>query len=196
MKQIHLFDFDGTLTFKDSLFEIARFSTSPFTYWIKITLLLPVFVVAKASLLSKQKAKELFLQMFFGGMNLEAFDQLCADFCAERIPQIIRPLGLDKLQTLREANEPVYIVSASPQNWIQPWASQYGIIVLGTQLETKINRITGRIAGNNCNGTEKVNRIKSNIDLSEFDSVEAYGDTSGDLPMLELATIKHFKPFR
>jgi phosphoserine phosphatase len=32
--------------------------------------------------------------------------------------------------------------------------------------------------------------------VEEYDDVYAYGDSAGDKPMLQLATLKNFKPFR
>ncbi len=89
----------------------------------------------------------------------------------------------------------MHIVSASPKNWIEPWAAPLGINVLSTNLEIKNGMITGKIEGKNCNGPEKVNRIKEHINLDSYDEIIAYGDTSGDLPMFEIATSTHFKPF-
>jgi len=41
-----------------------------------------------------------------------------------------------------------------------------------------------------------VRRILAAYDLSQYDEVYAYGDTKGDKPMLGLATIAFYKPFR
>ena len=90
----------------------------------------------------------------------------------------------------------ILIVSASPQDWIIPWATQFGIEVLATQLDIQDARLTGRITGKNCNGIEKVNRINQHVNLSEYQQVIAYGDSSGDLQMFELAHEKFYKPFR
>ncbi|UXP32441.1 haloacid dehalogenase-like hydrolase [Reichenbachiella agarivorans] len=196
MKTLALFDFDGTLTQKDSLFEMAKHVSSPAIYYLKISVLIPVFTLMKTSLLSKQRGKEIFMQLFFGGMKIEDFNQQCYKFCNQRLPEIIRPKALIALQQYQENNTDTYIVSASPENWIKPWAEKLGIKVLSTQLEVQNLRITGRILGNNCNHEEKVNRIKNHINLTEYNHIVAYGDTKGDFPMLNLANTKHYKPFQ
>jgi phosphoserine phosphatase len=70
-----------------------------------------------------------------------------------------------------------------------------GIGCIGTRLEIRDAKITGRIHGVNCNGVEKVNRIKQQFDLSGYDDIYAYGDTVGDKPMLQMATYGYFRRF-
>jgi phosphoserine phosphatase len=56
--------------------------------------------------------------------------------------------------------------------------------------------ITGRIEGKNCHGEQKVIRIQEEYNLSDYQEIYAYGDSSGDKPMLGLATNSFYKPFR
>ena len=64
-----------------------------------------------------------------------------------------------------------------------------------TELEVKDGCYTGKIKGKNCLGPQKVVRIKEKYDLSDFDEIFAYGDTSGDKEMLEIADKKHYRYF-
>lgn len=194
-KTIALFDFDGTITSKDTLFDIARYSHSTAGYWFKMLFMIPIFILMKFSLISKQRGKELFLKRYFGGAKKEAFDLICNNYTKDRLPLIIRPKAYQKIQEFQKKNTPIYIVSASPENWITPWANALDIRVIATRLEFLSNRLTGKISGVNCNGKEKVNRIKETIELSQYDEIIVFGDTSGDLPMLDLATVKNYKPF-
>jgi len=195
MRQIILFDFDGTITQKDTLFEIAKFSSGSLNYFFKIMLLIPVFNLMKLKVITKQRGKKLFLKRFFGNYSKGEFDDIVVRFANERVPQLIRPKGLELINELNHGENKLAIVSASPENWIKPWADQYGIEVIATKLKFANDRLAG-IDGINCNGEEKVRRIKEVINLDEYDKVIAYGDTKGDLPMLALADEKHFKPFR
>jgi phosphatidylglycerophosphatase C len=68
--------------------------------------------------------------------------------------------------------------------------------LIATRLEVKNNQLTGNIYECNCHGEEKVRRIMQNFRLTEYDTILAYGDSSGDKPMLSLATAPHYKPFR
>ena len=88
------------------------------------------------------------------------------------------------------------VVTASAENWVIPYFNKMGIKVLGTRLQIINNKITGKIVGENCRGLEKVARIKSAYDLSNFAIIAAYGDTSGDKEMLSIATKKYYRHFK
>ena len=79
--------------------------------------------------------------------------------------------------------------------WVGPWAEAQGVALLATPTGWTAGRFTG-LGGINCNGEEKVARVGAALDLESFDVVHAYGDTSGDHPMLAIAQHAHFKPFR
>jgi phosphoserine phosphatase len=56
--------------------------------------------------------------------------------------------------------------------------------------------LTGQFDGHNCYGQEKVRRIQAALDLAHYEHIYAYGDSSGDKPMLALADEAFYKPFR
>ena len=57
------------------------------------------------------------------------------------------------------------------------------------------NFLTGKFQGKNCFGPEKVSRIKNKFDLKKVKKIYAYGDSTGDSEMLELADYKYLKYF-
>jgi Phosphoserine phosphatase len=67
--------------------------------------------------------------------------------------------------------------------------------LLATRAEFKNEIFTGNFVGNNCNGGEKVHRIKEALQGKKFDKTIAFGDTSGDKEMLEWANESHFEFF-
>ena len=70
------------------------------------------------------------------------------------------------------------------------------LTVVGTEMEVKNGRMTGRFATPNCYGAEKVRRIEDVIPHREHYRVLAFGDSRGDKEMLEYADEKFEKPFR
>jgi len=190
-----LFDFDGTLTTRDTLFEFCKFQVGKIRFVYGLFVLSPVLISQRLKLISAHRAKEIFLNHFIGGLTLNQFNSACNKFVVH-VSALIRPQAIQTIEDYRHKNARIFIVSASPENWITPWAKQYGIEVIGTRLQVVKDRITGKIAGKNCNGIEKVSRIKEVVDLIDFEKISAYGDSSGDIPMLNLAHHKYFKPFR
>ena len=193
---IAFFDFDGTLTRKDSLLEFIKFYKGSFKTYSGILLLSPFLVAMKAGFLTTQEGKEKLLSYFLKGEDIKIFNAKCEQFANELIPKIMRRDGLEELKNQLAKGQEVCIVTASAENWVAPYFSKMGIKVLGTQLQIQDNKLTGKITGKNCKGAEKVRRIKKEYDLSKFDSIAAYGDTSGDKEMLTLATRKFYRYFK
>ena len=103
---------------------------------------------------------------------------------------------LGSIRRLKAAGAEIVIVSASADNWIRQWCGRHELQLIATRLETRNERLTGRIEGRNCHGQEKVRRITAAYTLSQYDEVYCYGDTKGDKPMLSLATFSFYRPFR
>jgi phosphatidylglycerophosphatase C len=195
-KLIAFFDFDGTITTKDTLLEFIKYSKGSWRFYAGIAFNAPVLLAYKLNIISNQRAKEIMLRHFFGGMNINKFNSGAAEFSTSIVPSLIRPKALVEIEKLRKMNAEIVVVSASPENWLSGWCANQGIRCIATGLVVKENLITGRILGINCHGEEKVSRILTQYDLSGYSNVYCYGDTNGDLPMLALGTYRFFKPFR
>ncbi|SDH08605.1 HAD family hydrolase [Chitinophaga filiformis] len=192
---IAFFDFDGTITRRDTLFEIIRFQKGEGALYAGLALLSPALVMMKLGLISKQKGKDLVLQYFFRNTPIDEFRDKCAAFCRDKLPGLIRENALKEINQHLAKGHRVVVVTASAQEWVKPWCDNVGIECIGTQLEIRNDRVTGRIHGVNCNGEEKVRRIRQQYDLPVFGDIYAYGDTNGDRPMLQLATFGFFRKF-
>ncbi len=101
----------------------------------------------------------------------------------------------EKIAEHKKNGDEVVVVSASATNWIEPWCKQNDIACLATQLEVVDDKLTGKLAGLNCNYDEKAKRILEKYDLNKYSSVYGYGDTKGDKAMLQLATHAFFRTF-
>ena len=196
MKCIAFFDFDGTITTKDTLFEVIKHHKGKAKFFTGLLVSAPILIGLKIKLISNQRAKETILRYFFRGTELSAFQLKCDDFATALLPAIIRPGALEEVKKLKESGFEVIVVSASAENWIKSWADKMEIGLISTQLETINDKLTGNIAGKNCNGEEKATRIRSIYNLAEFDEIYCYGDSNGDKQMLALGTKTFYKPFR
>lgn len=192
---IAFFDFDGTVTSKDSLLQFIRFVKGDFAFYAGFILYSPVLILYRLKIVSNHRAKEIMLHHFFGKMKSEDFNHYCDRFTAEILPGILRPKALNEIQKLKDAGAEIVIVSASPENWIKGWCAENGFKCVATKLVTKNKKITGRINGLNCHGKEKVRRINKDFNLAEYSSIYAYGDTPGDKYMLSIANYRFYKPF-
>lgn len=194
--KLALFDFDGTLTRKDSLFELIKFIHGKKHFYKGLLILSPYLFLFQLKVIPNWKAKEKVLTYFFKGMSLDIFQNYCNRFASEIIPVLLREDAMWALKQFKDHGTRIVIVTASAENWVMPWCSMENIACIATHLEIKDGRVTGKIEGQNCHGKEKVNRIKKTIDLSKYNKIYAFGDSKGDLQMLQLATNPYYKSFR
>jgi len=195
-KSIAFFDFDGTITTKDTMLALAVFHTGKLKFLLKMLRISPSLIALKLGFISAQKAKEIFLKCFFEGMSLETFTSLCHNFNNTVLPTLIKSDAMNAINNYKKEGTTVVIVSASAENWLKPWCDKNELQLLSTRLEDKDGRITGKISGINCNGKEKVSRINESFRLTDFKNIYAYGDSSGDKEMLAIATHSHFREFK
>lgn len=196
VREIAFFDFDGTITSKDTLLEFIKFTKGKSRFYWGMLICSPFLIAFKLKLITNQRAKERVLRFFYSGMHAEAFDAQGVSFVKERLPALIRSKAHKEIQLLQEKGIEVVVVSASPENWIKPWAKNQHIVVLASKMEVRKELLTGKLQGNNCHGIEKIRRIEEAYLLSDYHRIYAYGDSSGDKAMLARATIRFYKPFR
>lgn len=194
-KVIAAFDFDGTITTRDTLFDFIRFYKGMPRMLAGLFLLAPVLVGFKLGFIKNSRAKEILFTHFFKGEKAERFDEVCAAYSA-RIDEIVRPKALERIASHLEDNDTVIIVSASIDRWIIPWAKKTGLKeVIGTQIEVTDGKITGRFRSENCYGQEKVNRLSTAYPDRNSYILYAYGDSSGDKELLAFADYPHYQVF-
>jgi phosphatidylglycerophosphatase C len=195
-KAIAFFDFDGTITTKDTLLEFIKFSKGNFKFSLGFLLNSPYLIAYKLKIISNQSAKEKVLRFFFKNTSVEKFREQCNLFSQKILPTLIRPKALREIKKLKDNGYSIVVVSASPEQWILGWANEMQVPLIASCLEVNDGKITGKLIGKNCHGDEKVRRILEKHVLSDYSVIYAYGDTTGDRPMLKLATHSFYKPFR
>jgi phosphatidylglycerophosphatase C len=195
-KKIAFFDFDGTITTKDTLLEIIKFLKGRFAFYKGFFIYGPWLLAYKMSFYSNDLVKQKILTYFFSGIPEQIFQEKCDLFTMIRLPKLIRPAALAEINKLKAKGFEVVVISASAGNWIRNWASNQDLKLISTKLEVKNGLITGKIDGENCHGEQKVACILAHWRLNDYEEIYAYGDSSGDKPMLALATKPFYKPFR
>lgn len=196
MKSIAFFDFDGTITTDDSLLKFIRFVVGDAKFVLGLLVLAPMLALYMAKIIPNYRAKQYLLAWYFKGMPKDAFLAVAQEYSLQHIQTILRPEAMQRIAWHQQQGHQVVIVSASLECWLQPWCEQQGLGLLATQIDLSQPLITGRFLSANCYGQEKVNRIRAAYDLSQFNKIYAYGDSSGDKEMLALADEAFYKPFR
>lgn len=196
-KTIAAFDFDGTITYKDTLLEFIHYAVGLRRFWTGFFLHLPLLLAYKLGVYPNWKVKQRIFAWFFAGMDVEDFDQLCQGFYRHCGKALLRPAACCCIGEHIRGGDEVVLVSASIENWVNPFAQALGIrYSLGTQIETDGRRLTGRFATPNCYGREKVRRLLAVFPNREDYRLVAYGDSRGDRALLDFADEAYYKPFR
>ena len=96
-KGIAFFDFDGTITKKDTLLEFIKFYKGNFNFYFGFLLHAPWLLAMKFKLLSNQSVKEKILKYFFSNENEEHFREKCTAFHQKILPALIRPGAINEI---------------------------------------------------------------------------------------------------
>jgi HAD superfamily hydrolase (TIGR01490 family) len=196
-KKVYAFDFDGTLTTKDTLLEFIRYACGKRRLWMGLLLFSPLLVLMKLHLYPNWKVKQLFFAHYFRGMDIERFDDLCRRFAIDN-NHLLRKNGIAVIRKALAESSQVIIVSASIENWVRPFFLQFGneVQVACTKIDVRHERVTGKFLTKNCYGQEKVKRIDRAFPHRKTYELIAFGDSKGDKKMLEYADRSYYKPFR
>ncbi len=191
------FDFDGTLTWRDSFMAFLAWRAGPVRYALGLARLAPA-ALAYLGHRDRGRLKAAAAREFLAGVPLRDLERSCAAF--ERSPLgtgLIRPDAEQCWRDWRTRGAQLVIVTASPEEVVAPFAKRLGAdVLIGTRLELdEAGRVSGALVGENCRGEEKVRRLRERFGR-DVTLQAAYGDTGGDLPMLGIAGIRGYRVFK
>ena len=190
-----LFDFDGTITCKDSLLEFIKFSVGSIRFLLVMAMFSPSILYHSIIKKDGEIAKRKVLAYLFKGKSEHELTLLGKTFAEKIIPEILSPDAIEEIGVHKKRGDRVLVISASLDLWLLPWAESMKLELICTRMEFKDGKFTGCFATPNCNGHEKVNRIRAYLDIKQYHPVFAYGNSSGDRPMLALADHGFFRHF-
>lgn len=183
---IAFFDFDGTITRGDSFALFLKFLLKH-KFYIKILQNIPTLLLYKCGLLDNNTAKQNVLQSCIKGLTLEELQCKCNAF-TDILEAYCKDSALQKMRWHKDQGHHVVLVSASFEEYLKPLCQRWGIDLLATTMEVQDGVMTGKFSKPNCYGVQKEIRIKEAYDITQYQSIYAYGDTRGDKEMLALAS--------
>jgi len=190
------FDFDGTLTVRDSFTQFLRWRAGAGGWFLGLTRMAPD-LAAYASDRDRGRLKAASVREFLKGVPRTQLETDAEAFAGQVWPGFMRydALACWKDWGVRGAYR--VIVTASPETTVAPFARRLEAdALLGTPLLFDADdRVTGSFAGPNCRGEEKVRRLREAFG-QDVKLAAAYGDTSGDTEMLAMADEAGFRVFK
>jgi len=179
------FDFDGTITRKDTLGPYLEQLVGRRRFLAALVATVPWLVRAAFSRDARDVAKERLLSRCVRGVPEEEAARVAASYA----PTIA--LRDDVVAMLRghvDAGSVVVLVSASPSLYVREAATLLGATdVVATDLEARDGVLTGRYATPNCRAEEKGRRLQAWLSTRGDVELYAYGNSVDDEPMLALA---------
>ncbi len=194
------FDFDGTLTYHDTLLSFLKADCQPLSALVKCLSSAPQMLGFVLGLTSRQAAKEALLTQFLSNTPCEACQEKAYHFAKSGLPHLLRPQAIERVRWHQERGDQCLIVSANLGIYLRPWAVSEGFSsVIASELEVSPEGLlTGHLAAPNCWGPEKVKRLEQLLGPRESYYLYAYGDSRGDRELLDYAdeSYLHFKRIR
>jgi phosphatidylglycerophosphatase C len=189
------FDFDGTLTVKDSFNAFLKWRAG--RRWTRGVIRLAPSLIAYVFDRNRAKLKAAAIREFMRGATVAQIETDARAFAETHARTLLRPDALAVWRAWRARGAKLVIVTASPEITVAPFARGLGAdMLIGTRLMTNEDgRILGGLDGNNCRAKEKVQRLRE-VFGPDVRLTAAYGDTSGDTEMLAIADEKGYRVFR
>jgi phosphatidylglycerophosphatase C len=195
-RPIAAFDFDGTLTARDSFIAFLTWSIPPARLAAALIRLAPAFLLYLL-IRKRGRLKAATIKVLLGGVHRSELQAQARAFAAAKADRLLRPDARAAWARLRAQGFILAIVTASPEDIVAPFARGLGAdVLIATRIKVDSDgRLTGALDGRNCRGPEKVRRLYE-VFGPDMDLAQAYGDTRGDREMLATATSGHMKLFK
>lgn len=189
------FDFDGTLTIRDSFTQFLRWRAGAGGWALGLVKMAPA-LAAYARDRDRGRIKAASVREFLAGVDRATLEADAERFADRIWSCFMRPDALKCWDDWGRKGAWRVIVTASPETTVAPFARRLGAdALLGTPLVFDgHDRVTGAFAGPNCRGEEKVRRLRA-VYGDDLRLAAAYGDTSGDTEMIAIAEEKGFRVF-
>ncbi|HEY8571208.1 HAD-IB family hydrolase [Phenylobacterium sp.] len=189
------FDFDGTLTVKDSFTAFLKWRAGPLRYGLGLARLTPA-VIAYLFHRDRGRIKAQAVGEFLKGVPRERLHEDAKRFAETHSRRLFRPDAVATWKRWQRQRVRLVIVTASPTAVVGPFARGLGAhAILGTEIAyDQSDRVAGAFSTPNCRGPEKVVRLKDAFG-PDVRIRAAYGDTSGDTEMLEMAEEAGYRVF-
>jgi phosphatidylglycerophosphatase C len=196
-RRVAAFDVDGTITRRDCVVPFLRRVVGTSTLGRRLAVQTGS-LSAMAARRDRDGLKAAAAAAAFAGQPLDRVEAIADEFARSVYATGLRADTVALLDGHRTRGDTVLLVSASFEVYLRPLAELLGADdVLAARLDVGSDgRLTGRLAGANCRGPEKVRRLhawfdehtggRSNVHLT------AYGDSSGDRELLADADVAHW----
>lgn len=191
MKKLAIFDVDYTITRKETLMELYKYSIEEDK---KNIIYLPRALFSGAMYLcgiyNEKKVKECFLK-FIEKSSEEEINSFVKRFYKNRLSKILYKDSLKMIKKMKKEGYDIYLISASPEFYLKELYDIKEVDkIIGTRFQFENGKFKRKMCGENCKGEEKVKRLmeelhKDNVEVN-FQESYMFSDSLSDKPLLDL----------
>lgn len=189
--KLALFDFDGTVTREDTFTAFVKFATPPLRLKVGYIALIPKILGYKLGFVKGTNIRQSIVYLAFKGLRKDYLEDKAKSFFESYMNTVLRPNAIEKLKWHKENGDRIVLVSASLDIYLKHWCRDNEIELICSEVDFDGEFCTGKYKSSDCSGLYKAEKVKDILDLKEFDEIYAYGDTSEDKELLDLADHKY-----
>jgi phosphatidylglycerophosphatase C len=182
-----LFDFDGTITIRETMPDFIRIATRPFRLLLGKILLLPIIVGYKAGFVSGSVARASICRFCFWQIPISEVEVHGERFARTVLPNLLRQRAMDRIAWHKARGDTVVVVSGGLDLYLSFWCREHNLELLCSKLQMQRGVLTGRYLGSQCVRAEKARLVQERFPPGNYSRVFAYGDTPEDRELLALA---------
>lgn len=176
-----LFDFDRTLTTKDTLVPLAQYLAETDRRRYKLVWLYIFLLFYRLKIINDKRLKQKFLMLFLKNKGQEHIQIIIKRFVTDKLESMFKQTAVNKLKEHLSSGDQIYLVSANfdffLEHLIERW-KLFGLIC--TKTEKLNSNFTGKIIGCTCKGENKIKEIIERFGTSALKNIVAYGDNEDD----------------
>lgn len=197
MDTIAAFDFDGTLTYHDTLIPFLKFCVGQKAMMCNLIKIAPYAIGFATGLKTRQQVKERFMSYALKGRQKQQIEEFGAEFAKNALPALLNPVGMERLKWHQKNGHRCILVSATLDCFLSPWSKAMGFddLICSKLHYDSESRFSGKLQGLNCWGREKVVQLDQLLGFPKNYTLYAYGDSPGDKELLAYADYPFYREF-
>ncbi|MGA6877856.1 HAD family hydrolase [Acinetobacter sp. AND/436] len=189
-KNLALFDFDGTLYEHDSFTGFIFYSLGKRHILKRGLTTLPWIIAYYLKLYPAHKMRPKLYSAMFKGSDLKTIQPLAQQY-ADKILKGLEPSLLKQLNQHQQLGHKVILVSATIDLYLEMIAQALSVELICSKVEIKNGKLTGKYLTPDCSCLQKKLRILEAVNLADYETIYAYGNSEEDAEMLSLATYSY-----
>jgi len=196
-KKLAIFDFDGTISTKDSTKEFLKYNYGiikflyGYYFIFSINLVLCLIGIGSFAKLKKKRIK-----FFFQKKDSNLLIKKSNSFYKSSFQNFLKKDALKRLKWHSKNKHKIVILSASLDIILNQWCKDNKYLLITNKLQIKNNKFTGCFNEDDCSGNQKVNMLLNHLNIDDYVLTYGYGDTKADIPFLNIVDKKYYKYFK